>query len=273
MTMSRPRNLLSILPLALGLAGCVSDNADSGLIVLKAVPAEAGCTFSAGGDTFLSSGIIQSDARNGYLVAPELRNDIVLADGELATPKTVFITGADVEINFPDETLFAAAEQTELRSSGLARFRLPLSGLVEPSGGTAVVPMTVVPPELLARIDAKLASAMVERTVVVIDIQVLGTRGGGGVSSNVFHFPVEICADCLVTTLGHCIDVTPTQPVHTGGVCQVLQDGQLDCCIDDHDDLEVVCDMAHPEPPAGRVCKDLIDDPEMTVCPARTLEL
>ena len=69
---------LSLFPLALGLGACVDDNADSGMIILRAVAPEAGCMFPAEADLFVPSGHIDVTAAAGYLVGPEVRNDLTL---------------------------------------------------------------------------------------------------------------------------------------------------------------------------------------------------
>ncbi|HVV82742.1 MAG TPA: hypothetical protein VHE35_06660 [Kofleriaceae bacterium] len=264
--------LFSLLPLALGVGACVDDGADSGLTVLKAVPPDPGCTFTAGGDLFVASGLIESDAGTGYLLAPELRNDITLADGESATPKTVFVTGAHVTITFYDDKLFDADTQAQLETDGLTRFLAPMAGPVEPNAGTAVFPFQAVPGELIAKIDQALAHAPGAHTLLDVKLQFTGTRGGSDIESNVFHFPVEVCDDCVVSHLGACTDLSSTAVFGTGGACNALQDGHLDCCTGvDPDELEVDC-MDQP-PPAGMHCSDGINEPPPDVCPAHQIEL
>lgn len=273
----RTSHLLSILPLALGLGACVDGNADSGLTVLQVIAPELGCTFPTGSTgTLQASGLIESDAGGGYLLAPEVRNDLTLVEGEAKSPKTIFITGARVEIEFYDTTLFSADEQATLAANGLTRFLVPFAGSVEPNGGTAVLPFETVPPALLRMIGEKLPPPSdtnpAPRAVLDVRFREVGTRGGGDVESNLFRFPVQVCNDCLTNDLGHCAFLAPTTPVRTGGLCQVSQDAVLDCCIDDRDDLEVPC-MEGEQPPAGKVCDNGMADPETVVCPARPLKL
>lgn len=239
---------VSILSLALGLGACVDENADSGLIILHAVPPESGCTFAAGGTAIQPSGRIQSTAGNGYLIAPEVRNDLTLADGEAESPKTILISGARVEIQFRDPSPFTDAEEAALATEGLTRFEAPFAGSVAPNGGTAVLPFEAVPVQLLRRIDAKLPDPTFENPSpsFLLDVQIreLGTRRGDSVESNLFRFPVEVCADCLIRDLGQCVDLSSAQTVSTGGACQTLQDGVLDCCHG--------VDPDGPEGPAGQ---------------------
>jgi hypothetical protein len=275
MTPSKPTLPWSLIPLALGLGlgACVDDGADSGLTVLKAVPAEAGCTFTAGGDLFRPAGVIQTDTNVGYLLGLEVRNDISLAEGESPTPKTVFITGATVEVGFfGSSELFSSDEQATLRASGLTRFLVPISGPVEPNSATSVFPFTAVPLDLIDAVRDKMIASEIDDAVVDLAVQFKGTRGGSSISSNVFHYPVEICTHCVVSFLGRCTDLSSSGNFGTGGACNPVQDGHLDCCTGiDPDDLEVPCNGEPP--PAGFVCDDAMDEPAPMVCPAHSISM
>lgn len=274
--MTLPRTLLlTSLPLALALGACVDDNADSGLTVLYVAAPESGCEYITPAPNFMVSGTIDTNAGHGYLLAPEVRNDITLLDGEAKSPKTVFVTGAEVEIAFYDTTLFTTAELAEMRTSGLTRFRVPVSGSVEPSGGTTIFPFTAVPTELIAAVAPKIpapsAGNPTPRVTLDVQFRLAGTRGGSSLESNLFHYPVDVCTDCLYHFLGKCVDSAYAQ-AEVGGVCRPLQDGHLECCNFDHDDYEVSC-MPGQTAPAGRVCADLTDQPTVLRCPATPPEL
>ena len=238
MTLPRTSTTLSILALGLGvtvgLSSCVDDNADSALIILRAVTPDASCMFSATDSAFLPSGIIQADSVGGYLIGPEVRNDLTLLDGEAMTPKTVFVNGAEIEIRFYDEDLFDAATQAELTATGVTRFFAPFTGAVDPNGGTAVFPFEAVPDDLLRRIGAALpaVSAADPRPSTLLDVRIrmTGTRGGSSLESNLFRFPVEVCANCARDILGPCDAIPPNAMIRTGGACRPLQDGVTTCC-------------------------------------------
>lgn len=274
--MTRPRSshLLTILPLALGLGACVDNNADSGLTVLKVVPAESGCEFSTGGDRFQASGLIQSNSSAGYLIAPEVRNDLSLADGEQVTPKTVFITGAQVVIKFYDDDLFDATVEETMARDGVTRFVVPVAGSVEPNAGTAVIPFTAVPVELLRLIEENLRAKNLSDTLLDVQLQIIGTRGGSAIESNLFRYPVEVCIDCVVSNLGLCANLSGADTFGRGGACNPLQDGALDCCVGvDPDDREFPCQAGGDPPPAGFVCADGVDEAAPVICPAHPIQL
>lgn len=281
---------LSILSLALGLGACVDENADSGLIILHAAAPETGCSFANGATGgVLPSGIIQANASDGYVIAPVSRNDLTLADGEAASPKTILITGARVEILFPDPSPFTDAEEAAMAAEGLTRFEAPFAGSVEPNGGLAVLPFEAVPLPLLVRIGNALPAPTEAnpspRILLDVRIREIGTRRGSAVESNLFRFPVEVCDGCLVDDRGACVDLSASEPIRTGGLCQRHQDGVIDCCHGiDPDNVEVQdsCSddteecMRCPSPlpnPANPECKDGIDEPAPFVCPAARPQL
>lgn len=276
MTTFRTSPLLTTLPLALGLGACVDGNADSAFSILHVVPAETGCVFSTGGDAILPAGTIDVAAPGGYLLAPEIRNDLILGDAEAEITKTIFLTGAKVEIDFYDTALFSAAEVSAFETEGLTRFLSPFGASLPPDGATAVIPFEAIPVELIRAIGDKLPQRTEggppPRTTLDLHVRMVGTRGGSDVESNVFRYPVQVCDGCLISVLGQCATLPTTTPVRPGGFCQLGQDGVQDCCIDDHDDLEVPCEEGQP-PPDGFACDDMEDQPAILQCPARPLEL
>jgi hypothetical protein len=273
MTPSRSLSL-SILPLALGLGACVGDSgADSGLTVLRAAAPDDECIFAPDGEVFIASGRIDGASLGGYLLAPTVRNDLQTVENEAPTPKTIFVTGARVEVEFYDPDLFSDAEEVGLDSTGVSRFLAPVAGAVDPNGGLAVFPFNAVPPELLVAIHQKLRAQEKVSTVVDVNLRMVGTRGGSEVQSNLFRFPIEICVDCGIIVLGDCGTITGTTPVSLGGACQPFQDGHVDCCLGiDPDSIEVKCEPGE-EPPEGKECDDGILEDQPLVCPARPIEM
>ncbi|MBK9036610.1 MAG: hypothetical protein IPL61_36070 [Myxococcales bacterium] len=236
--MSRPQYLTTfalVLPLAALAAACVSDNADSGLVIVRNIAPEPGCVVSTSSDVFKASGRIEADSPVGYIFTPLVRNDLVTGDGENQTAKSVFISGARVTIDFYDPDLFTAAEQTTMDTAGLTKFVSPSSGAIDPDGGTATFQLEIVPTELLTAIGAKLtptAATPDPSALLDVRVQFFGTRSGSDVSSNVFRYPVGVCVDCLTRVLGPCEGLAADGEYGTGGNCGPVQDGDLDCCTD-----------------------------------------
>ncbi len=263
--------LLATLPFALTVGACVDDNADSGMIVLKAVAPEDGCTFSTDSEVFLPSGHIDAAADRGYLIAPLVRNDLTTITGEAVTPKTIFLTGAQIVVKFYDADLFSADEQAMMTTDGLTRYLAPFSGSIAPNGGKVVFPFEAVPTDLLAKVGAKLTAQSRFSTLLDVQIRIVGDRGGSEVESNLFRFPIEVCSNCERFVIGDCTTVNPNTVVRTGGVCAPSQDGQVDCCVGADPDLrEVDCPggTLPANAPDGATCNNGVDDPRPLVCPA-----
>lgn len=228
--MSRP---LLALTLPLALAACVADNADSALVILRNVDPTTGCVADPSSEVARTAGTIQTNATFGYVLTPVVRNDLVTVEGESPTRKSVFLEGARVTIAFYDAELFTAAELDTLETDGLTRFMAPTSGALEPNGSTQTFQLEVVPRELLAAIDAKLPTDVVApSTLIDVQIEMYGQLAGSEIRSNKFHYPVTVCRDCLISSVGLCSAIDPGTEYRTGGACNTLQDGIVDCCTD-----------------------------------------
>lgn len=237
------------LPLLVLAGACVDNNADSGLVILRNVAPELGCTVDPGSSSVRTSGVIEDDAVGGYVFTPVVRNDLVTFDGENITAKSIFVSGARVTIDFYDPDLFTAAEQTTFDTDGLTKFVVPSSGAIDPDGGLQTFHLEIVPAELIAKIAPKLAAVTttpIPSTVLDVRVQFFGTRAGDDVSSNTFRYPVEVCHGCLTNVLGPC-DMLPDGEPRAGGVCGPDQDGVTDCCVA-ADGTTLVCPAVAPTP-------------------------
>lgn len=234
-----PAPRISLRPFVLvaalsGLVACVEDNADAGLLILRNIAPGDDCTLDTTTVNFINHGRIQSNSLAGYLFTPLVRNDLVISDNEAEGPKTVFLEGARVEISFYDPTLFTEEQLTDLANRSLTSFVVPVSGSVEPAGGLAALGFEVVPRQLLIEVGNALPAATPENpaptTVVDARVQMFGSRGGGEIESNWFHYPVEVCVNCLTIDHGECSALPDSFDARTGGVCNPVQDGYVDCC-------------------------------------------
>lgn len=245
------RSILSTVPLVVvALAGaCVENNADSGLVVVRNIAPATSCVVDPDSVLVQPAGTIEDDSVNGYVFTPLVRNDLVSAEGEPITAKSIFITGARVTIDFYDKELFTAAEQTQFDTDGLTKFLVPSSGAIEPDGGVSTFHLEIVPSELIAKIATKLATVTGDptpSTVLDVRVQFVGTRTGSDVSSNTFRYPVEVCHGCLTSSLGLCADLSTDVMARAGGACARDQDGVIDCCTDDLG--RTVCPAVPPTP-------------------------
>lgn len=226
--MTRHVHLLSLsLVGALALGACVDGDADAPMRIIGNVVPASGCVVDSSSNTFYDDGVIQTDALAGYIFTPSVVNEITLRDGEARGPKTIYVTGARVEIDFYDP-----AFDSLVVDASLLRFQVPVAGAIDPGGGKAAFSFEVVPQELVVKIGERLATITDarQRTVLDVRIQMVGTKGGGSVQSNVFRYPVEVCIGCLLYDAGACATLPQGFSARTGGACQTAQDGVTDCC-------------------------------------------
>jgi hypothetical protein len=215
----------------LGLGACVDDGSDAPLRIIGNVAPGEGCSIDSASTTFQDDGVIEASSIIGYVFTPSVRNDLQIVGDEAIGPKTIYVTHAKVEIQFYDPDF-----ENVTTDSSLLKFQVPTSGAVDPDGGTSAFSFEIVPPELLSLIGARLgqptATNPLPRTVLDARVQMVGSRGGGGgeVTSNVFRYPVEVCNGCVQVELGDCALLTTGFMGSTGGACNALQDGVLECC-------------------------------------------
>ena len=208
---------------AFGLSAC-ADGGDTIQILRNQLP-QAGCVVpDSDTGTFLPRGRIESTAADGYLFTPLVENRAVQ---NAAAERTVFVNGANVDLKFSGD-LFSDGEIKAFNDAGLTRFKQSFSGSIR-AGGLASFAFEVLPKGLLEEIDSRLGVG--EFAQVIAEVEVLGSLDGGEIESNLFSYPIQVCKGCLLQNLGSC-DALISDDVNTGGVCQALQDGLLDCCTD-----------------------------------------
>lgn len=248
--MSRSLPIISTCT-ALALAACVDNSADTGLTILRNAASDTDCVPSPDVTTFRNAGLIEADSSSGYVFTPLIRNELVAGtDGTSA--RSVFLRGARITIDFYDEGLFDDAEQADLRERGVTRFMVPLSGSIDAGGGEITLGFEIVPTELLFEIGARLpeptAADPSPSSVVDVGVQLFGSANGDSIDSNTFHYPVEICDDCLTVVTPTTCEMLPTDfEGSAGGLCNPVQDGTLTCCVTDGGAL--ICPAEPRTPP------------------------
>lgn len=203
-------------------AGCVSNDADANVVILRNLALTDACVVGADPEgAFIAAGEVQQGAP--YVFTPVVQNFATTVDGDEAR-RIAFIQGARIDISFTDETL------TQMFSgSDLIRFQVPLSGSIEP-GGTAGFAFEIVPPEL--------SEMLQPGDLMLVDIRMFGRMDGGNFDGASFRYPVEICDDCGVIDLGDCATVPADYEPLVGHPCNPGQDGVTECCTRD---TQLVC--------------------------------
>lgn len=219
----------AVVGLAAVLGGCTADGGDAGIIVLRSVAPSDMCTFSSSdSELTVSQGTLDASFGAGYQLGIQMISRITALTGQ-EVQRSVFVTGAKVDVAFPDSMLFTAAELTELRTGGLTHFKSLFSTPIRPNGGITDVAFDAIPFELVGRVRAKPGFTSV---VALVSFQVVGGLGttGDDLESDPYQFAVTITNGGLVNLKGACADLSTAFEPRSGNGCGRPQDGIIDCC-------------------------------------------
>lgn len=226
---------IAVTGLALGfiaqaaLAGCAADQGtDGGMIVLKGVaPGENCTTMVSETELGISRGSIDTLLPSSYLFIAQVKSRITALAAE-EDQRTIFTSGARVDITFPGSTFFTADELADLEAKSLTKFRTLFTAAVRP-GGITDVGFFLVPAALLARINQKSTAPF--RIEMIATFTIEGDMSGTSVESNAYHFPMSVGRGVTINVAGTCPLPTGTV-VRAGSSCNPTQDGVVDCCTD-----------------------------------------
>jgi hypothetical protein len=222
--------LAGALVAALLSAACT--DAGTTLIVLQNQEPGDGCTVSADrGAAFIPRGHIDARAEDGYLFTPLVQNVAEATSND--SQRILFVEGADVDLSGD----FTA-------DGSLTSFSQAFSGSLLP-GDLASFAFIIIPEQLVTQLGDSLAEGA--SVPVDAEITVFGTVDGGDVESQVFHYTVDVCDGCTTVNQGDCTALPDDFTAETGGNCQPLQDGSIDCCTSSGGDL--VCPAVKEAPP------------------------
>jgi hypothetical protein len=225
--MTRSIVATGVVAFAAALGAC-ADNGDEVLLILNnAVPGDECILSGDEAGVFRSAGQLDTAGGVGYQLTPLVKNTATSETGTEAQ-RTVFISGARIDLRFPDTTLFDEQELQELADSGLTRFEVPQAGAISPNGSTAPFAFDIMQPPLVAALSDEL-DGIDDRILVLADVRMRGTMGGGTIESQVFTYSVEVCEGCNVFNLGPCAMLGGIEP-RLSNPCNPFQDGPTDCC-------------------------------------------
>ncbi len=225
------RRLFGLTPILLSSAllaipsGCAPDDDDSSLIMLHNLAPDEGCTTSPNlSETALGSGVIDVNATQGYFFTPLVQNTASTLEGAiLVSQRLALVEGVNVKVTFPQGAL-SDGTISSLNDSNLLEFSQRFSVTVQPDDGLLALSFFALPVQLLAALRGQTGVGLDAN----VEVQLFGTMGGSDIESQEFNYPVFICEGCLANYVGTC-ETAPANP-RTGGNCQVLQDGIVDCC-------------------------------------------
>ena len=219
---------LSVVAAVAGVGGC-ADSGDEAILVMSNVIAGDNCTTTTGAQTVLSHGSLDVLLPSSYLFFANLKSRITALVGQ-EDQRTIIVTGANVDIAFPNSTLFSATELAQLSTDRLTRFRVPFSTIITP-GGTSTAPFEMIPEPLIERIIAKVDLSKRFRLETLTTFTVLGNMSGENVTSQPFTYAVTIGNQLSVNITGNCSALASGFVARTGYSCNPAQDGVIDCCL------------------------------------------
>jgi len=210
--------------LAVLLGGCSADY-PSLYIQQNQVP-EAGCRVpgqrvDAIGQGFLD---VSGGSNLGYIFTPLVVNGLRM--GTTTTQHIMFLAGADIEI-LPT----GAARSVELVNTLAALDQAKRVALVSGSiaaGGSQGLAITIIDGEQAATMDTFLSPG--ETVGVVVRVSIKATVDGADITGLPFDYPVILCSGCATVDLGPCAALAQGFEGTSGGTCNPLQDGIIQCC-------------------------------------------
>ena len=222
------RRLVPIVLISASAVACTTEGGES-IIVLKNVVPAAGCTFSSSdSEQFISHGLLDIGAGEGYQFGAQMKSRVATsAGGTGGTPdlaaQTIFMRSANIDLRFPN-----SAVDLSTVPANLTHFKSLFSAVLPP-GGLTDAPFELIPADLgkeILKRNAAPPNIEVEATFTVI-----GDLGGSEVTSQEFVFPVTMGLGLTTHNAGTC-PLPMGSTVSTGNSCSAAQDGIVDCCTD-----------------------------------------
>ena len=234
--MHRLFSIPAVCALFAALGGCAADNGDEGIFLLSNVAPGDTCAFTASAsEPFFSHGEFSVHSPTSYRFHPQMRSKI-MANAAQENARTIIVEGARINLTFPDESVFSASQQDDLRNRGIMRFTSLFSAPLAPNGGIADGAFDLITVALLDELIAAKGAGILAadapsfRVEVLATITVFGDMAGVEQTSQEFQYPVTICNDCVVRELGACPLPMGTMLTNKGNACNPYQDGVVDCC-------------------------------------------
>lgn len=218
-----------VAALAVLLGGACSADYPSFYIQQNQVP-EATCrvpgtTVDALGRGFLDVSQIPGRFDNpGYIFTPLLVS--ALTEGATVTQHIIFLTGAEIEI-LPTGSARSTELVNTLAALDQAKRTALVSGSIKP-GGTQGAAFNAIDHPQTVTIATFLAPG--ESVDLVARVSIKGSVDGSDITGMPFDYPIAVCNGCLVADLGPCAGLAVGFVGMSGGVCNALQDGFVECC-------------------------------------------
>jgi hypothetical protein len=198
-------------------------------------PATGACVIPAQPSIYRGEGTldvsgVRGDFETAYYLFPLIENNLP-SSGSAQDPNQIQISGFDVDISVIGNAPPAAAQVMATVDPSLLHFRVPWSGGVSSGGGQITAITEAFPVALAQALYTNGGLASTPALTLMLTVQALGaTNSGRSLTSDPFHFPLDVCKGCLGISLGPC--PLPFKPTNSGNSCNPAQDESVDCCTD-----------------------------------------
>jgi hypothetical protein len=235
------RRLLALgavaLPLALAACGRVPGQFE---ILNEQVPTSSGggCAIPVNPTVYQGQGtldisIVRGDFETAYFMFPLIENNLPKSVSNSAVdPNEIQLSGFQVDIAPLAGTEPPASIQSVFANAGvLAHYQVPWAGGISSGGGHLSAWAEAFPVALAQQLLATGAVGSSPSLTVELTLQAMGTTTNGThMTSDPFHFPVSVCAGCLVANQAPC--PYTVAPANAGNGCNPAQDVPVDCCTE-----------------------------------------
>lgn len=203
------RIFISIL-LASAATGCVAAEGDESFVILAnlqpEIDQETGLvSFTPSLDgPFVSSALVGSNSFE-LAVGSMVESRVEAGEGKDSL-RTIFIQGANISAEVSEVTVVDGTSVQRVGAAEVIEYQVPFSALVRPNGGLTAAVYSLLPPDVLATVKAKVASAGATGTAeafvtVNTTTTMFGDYYGDRIDSTSFNFPVTVTS----------LDLTPDE--------------------------------------------------------------
>jgi hypothetical protein len=225
------------------LAGC-SGTPPGEFIIVQNQVLGSDCTVPATlGGIYRGEGVLDVrliGASGGYQLYPLLQNNFPPpGGGQNVDANRIALSGFDVDVeagpapgaigdlitSYRNVAANPTPSAGDLANEALVHYSTLTSGSVASGGGNTASGVEVFPAELAQKIRDMAVLSTTNRYWVMTSVRARGNSLVGGVRSDAFKYPIELCDGCLIFNQGTC----PVASV-MGNSCDPGQDDGTSCC-------------------------------------------
>jgi hypothetical protein len=220
---ARVAGVLSLL----ATVGCAENDLSLSIVQMQVVslPSCVAMASMGTGTVGRSRGLLDVALVNnaGYIGVPVVRNNLMAhtAGAGSIELNSIQVTGADVDLQLP------AAAGNAIAAADRSFFIPAAPGRIDPGGATPMF-IEIVPAKLAKQLAPSVPQGGL--LTIIVEIRPVGVIGGSQVVGGPIFYPVDLCSNCLVTTVTGGTCPFPVGTMVRAGGCFPQQDDPTDCC-------------------------------------------